>query len=213
MLEIKNIFNRDITGVPKQEYWIQTQIQMETCDLDECDFVETRFKEYENNNIFFSDTNREYRGIILHFIERPPTEFNIDTELSNSPYYVYMPLDIPLYETNINEWINIQKEEMCIHNRVLFSVKHWYLDEISCVFIPRNKLWFSYAVPHIQQVWETILKERIDGYDHRASKKRQVSDRSLSLIRDGGIPITVFPKVDNPLCLIKLDGDGNVLHR
>jgi len=46
MLEIKNIVNREITGIPKREYWVQTQIQMETCNLDTCDFVETRFKEY-----------------------------------------------------------------------------------------------------------------------------------------------------------------------
>ena len=45
MLEIKNIVNREITGIPKTEYWIQTQIQMETCDLNECDFLETRFSE------------------------------------------------------------------------------------------------------------------------------------------------------------------------
>ena len=212
MLEIKNIVNRDITGIPKQEYWIQTQIQMETCDLDECDFVETRFKEYENNETFFSDTNHEYRGIILHFIERPPIVINIDTELSNTPYYVYMPLQIPLNPADINEWINIQKEEMNIQNRVVFSVKYWYLDEISCVFIPRNKLWFSYAVPHIQEIWDTIVKERVEGYDHRASKKRQVSDRSMSLVSDDGITKTVFSKlVDNPVCLIKLDENGNIL--
>ena len=48
MVEIKNIVNREITGRPKEEYWIQTQIQMEVCDLDECDFVETRFKEYDS---------------------------------------------------------------------------------------------------------------------------------------------------------------------
>ena len=48
MLEIKNIVNREITGIPKNEYWIQTQIQMETCDLSFCDFVETRIKEFSN---------------------------------------------------------------------------------------------------------------------------------------------------------------------
>ena len=47
MLEIKNIVNRDINGIPKFEYWIQMQIQMEVCDLNECDFLETRFTEYD----------------------------------------------------------------------------------------------------------------------------------------------------------------------
>ena len=27
MLEIKNIVNRDITGIPKKEYWVQMQMQ------------------------------------------------------------------------------------------------------------------------------------------------------------------------------------------
>ena len=212
MLEIKNIVNRDITGIPKQEYWIQTQIQMETCDLDECDFVETRFKEYDTADTFFGDTKRDYRGVILHFIERPLSVFNVDTELSNFPYYVYMPLDVPLYETDINAWINTQKETMNVDNRVLFSIKYWYLDEISCVYIPRNRVWFSNAVPRIQEIWDTIIKERVEGYEHRASKKRQVSDRSMSIVSDDGIPTNVFSKlVENTVCLIKLDENGNVL--
>ena len=67
MLEIKNIINRDIDGIPKKEYWIQMQLQMETCDLDECDFLETRFIEYENEKAFLDDgdsftlTARRYR--------------------------------------------------------------------------------------------------------------------------------------------------------
>ena len=40
MLEIKNVVSRKITGIPKKEYWIQMQLQMEVCDLDECDFLE-----------------------------------------------------------------------------------------------------------------------------------------------------------------------------
>ena len=43
MLEIKNIVNREIDGIPKKEYWIQMQLQMEVCDLDDCDFLETKF--------------------------------------------------------------------------------------------------------------------------------------------------------------------------
>jgi len=88
MIEVKNIYNRVINGIPKQEYWIQMQIQMETCDLNECDFIETRFKEYENEEMFYKNktstaatepTNEieedtclpEYKGVILYFIEKP----------------------------------------------------------------------------------------------------------------------------------------------
>jgi putative phage-type endonuclease len=45
MVEIKNIVNRAIMDKPKDEYWVQMQIQMEVCDLNQCHFVETRFQE------------------------------------------------------------------------------------------------------------------------------------------------------------------------
>ena len=76
MLEIKNIVNREITGIPKTEYWIQTQIQMETCNLDLCDFVETKFSEYEESD-FYEDKTHDYKGVILHFVERPEIENEI----------------------------------------------------------------------------------------------------------------------------------------
>ena len=45
--EVKNPTNRELTGIPKKEYWIQMQLQMEVWDFDECDFLETVFKEYD----------------------------------------------------------------------------------------------------------------------------------------------------------------------
>ena len=42
------IVNREIDVIPKKEYWGQMQLQMENCDLDECDFLETKFVEYDN---------------------------------------------------------------------------------------------------------------------------------------------------------------------
>jgi putative phage-type endonuclease len=53
MIEVKNIVNREITGVPLEHYWIQMQLQMEACDLEECDFIETRFKEINETNTLF----------------------------------------------------------------------------------------------------------------------------------------------------------------
>jgi len=70
MIEVKNIVNREITDKPKEEYWIQMQIQMETCDLDECDFIETRFKEFETESDFYAfDNDKEkQKGIFLCFV-------------------------------------------------------------------------------------------------------------------------------------------------
>ena len=68
------IVNRKITGIPKEEYWIQMQLQMETCNLNECDFLETRFCEYESKEEFEKDgtfttsLDGKPKGIIMYYI-------------------------------------------------------------------------------------------------------------------------------------------------
>ena len=69
MVEIKNIVNRDIDGVPLDPYWVQMQVQMEVADLDECDFVETRIKEYASREEFLESAN-PYKGLVVTFLPR-----------------------------------------------------------------------------------------------------------------------------------------------
>jgi hypothetical protein len=167
MLEIKNIVNRDITGIPKEEYWIQTQIQMETCNLDECDFLETRFLEYSDANAFYEDGERDYKGVILHFIRT--TSHHLPNS-STEAVYKYMPLDVVFDLETVEEWVRLTKIECRSEGLVLLNTIYWYLDEMSCVLIKRNRTWFSAAIPKIRAVWDTIVRERETGYEHRASK-------------------------------------------
>jgi hypothetical protein len=49
---------------------------------------------------------------------------------------------------------------------------YWKLDEISCVFVLRNKRWFQVAaLPQLEAIWQTIETEKKTGYSHRAPKK------------------------------------------
>lgn len=194
MIEIKNIFNRDIDGIPSEAYWTQMQVQMETCDLDSCDFVETRFKQYESAVDFWNDEGKEDRGLILYFVRRDAAPV--------PPLYKYMPLDIPLEEQCIHEWIENTKAEVSVE-WVLFETHYWYLDEFSCVLVRRNKKWFESAVERIENAWATILRERVEGYEHRASKKQKQQIEVLSG-EDGTHYIRNIPTNKN-ICLIKLE--------
>ena len=55
---------------------------------------------------------------------------------------------------------------------IWISYIYWYLDKMSCVLVFRNKIWFEEALVELNKVWETILKERSEGYEHRAPAKR-----------------------------------------
>lgn len=185
MVEIKNIVNREITGIPKEEYWIQMQIQMEVCDLEACDFVETRFKEYENAEDYAQDVELDYqyraaeyragdendledddmqRGIIIYFIEKS----------TRKPYYEYMPVHYRDTETQ-DAWVvnTICQMETVGQGYIWIRNIYWRLDQYSCVLVRRNRLWFNeYAAPQFQRIWRTIETERVSGYAHRAPKKR-----------------------------------------
>ena len=163
MLEIKNIVNRVIDGNPKLEYWIQMQIQMETCDLNECDFLETKFTEYESEEAFEEDgsfnltSDAQMKGIILQFMK------------NNIPYYEYAPLNQSRQEFQAWEINTMEK------NTSLTWIKnlYWKLEKVSCVLVLRNKSWFNAAMPYIRAIWETIKIEREGDYQHRAPRKKQ----------------------------------------
>ena len=181
MIEVKNIVNRDITGIPKDDYWVQMQIQMETCNLEECDFIETRFKEYDNPDDFFQDTTTKQRGIILCFIEK---------DIINSPpTYVYSNLNMDISKNVIDNWIETETISHS-HKFELHKIRFWFLDEYSCVLVQRNKLWFNAALPFIKETWDTILKERNDGYEHRASKKKSLGQRVFISNDDNAVTTT-----------------------
>ena len=210
MLEIKNIVNRLMNGIPKPEYWVQMQIQMETCDLDECDFLETVFKEYPDEDAFYQDLEpRDYKGVILHFVQRVSMgDSNALITINHNPRYEYMPLDNDLEKDSIDKWIQEKRTEVR-REWSLYEVKYWYLEDYSCITVPRNKYWFKAALPKIQETWNTILKERDSGYEHRASKKRVLKQDAIQVTHGNedstNICILNMPKT-NAVCLVKLGG-------
>ena len=162
MLEIKNVVSREITSIPKMEYWIQMQIQMEVCNLNECDFLETKFIEYSDYNDFVNDNSVKYKGIILQYLK------------NEEPYYVYAPF--MLNDVNSNDY-NIWFKQVTHENKELTFINtlYWKLEVISCILVLRNKYWFNTILPYIDAFWNNLVNERETGiYKERISKKRKL---------------------------------------
>jgi len=200
MLEIKNIVNREINGIPKKEYWVQMQLQMEVCDLDECDFLETKFTEYpdyqsyrndsiisvfngEDFNSYVTAKDGSYKGIIVHF------------HTSNgSPHYEYMPLNLWTPD-DISNWEDsiVQKYEAEPYKYTFLKFIYWKLEKLSCVLVLRNKEWFKNNIGQLEKVWKIIEEERITGYEHRAPTKRTKKEQ-----------IPFKPYVNEETCFLKV---------
>jgi putative phage-type endonuclease len=197
MIEIKNIVNREITGVPLDHYWIQMQIQMEVCDLDECDFVETRFKEFADEAAYMESDIAD-KGVILRFAQRRTLDDLINPSKANlDPFYEYSPLGIQ----DIDSWTQEYREKYA-PAYVLVNTVYWYLDQYSCVLVKRNRDWFQAVLPKVRDAWDTIQRERVEGYEHRAPSRRK--NPVSKNMESGGYTINM-PVLGGGLCLVKLE--------
>ena len=179
LVEVKNPVSRKLTGVPKKDYWIQMQHQMEVCDLNECDFLETIFKSYDNENEFMNDgsftktRDGKRKGIIIRYYD------------NKEPIYEYAPLN--LSKQNFDIWYNETMEK----NKKLTWIEniYWYLEDISIVLVTRNNKWYNKALPKMIETWDIIVKERKSGYDHRKPKKREKKVKKVKKVKKTEEPI------------------------
>jgi putative phage-type endonuclease len=188
LVEIKNVKSREIDGTISEPYWIQMQIQMEVCDINECDFLETKFVEYDGYADYMKDeceldeemdgddyeyeytkyTRKVINGMMMYF-HKPP----------EPPTYVYKPLSI-LPGEGEDEWETNTTNEYVADGYQWITNIYWKLVVFNCQLVLRNKFWFSKSLPQIEEVWNTILEERIDGFDHRKPKQ---SSRSKKMVQ------------------------------
>ena len=146
------------------------QLQMEVTDLNECDFLETRFKEYETEEDFLKDGGfddcKKVKGLIIQFSGR------------DGPIYKYSPF---LAESDVvAKWLSA-----CLdNNETMTWIRniYWALEEYSCILVPRNKKWFESIVPQFEKIWKTILYEREHGFAHRKAKRRPQQSAKENII-------------------------------
>ncbi len=188
MLEIKNVVSRDINGIPKKEYWVQMQLQMEVCDLDECDFLETKFTEYPDYNAYKNDITDKMKGVIIYFHTK-----------EGKPFYAYKPLEL-VEEDDISKWEDdilslYQSEE---YNYTYMKFIYWKLEVFSCVLVLRNKEWFKNNIPQLEKVWKIIEQERVTGYEHRApiKKVKKDSEKPFTTTETQGCLLKWIKKLD-----------------
>ena len=201
MLEIKNIVNREIDGIPKKEYWVQMQLQMENCDLDECDFLETKFVEYENveqfndDGTFLKSVEDNLKGIIMYF-----------SGSTGKPVYIYKPLD--MNEKDFNTWEESLIEEEENKGNTWIRTIYWKLEIVSCVLVLRNKRWFKDNINQLQEIWETIEKERISGYEHRKPNKRIKKETTNTIVDEQQVLIHIDKETGEVVCNTNLENNN-----
>ena len=198
MLEIKNVVSREITGIPKMEYWVQMQIQMEVCDLNECDFLETKFLEYADEAEYAVDEGLDgmlFKGRFLQFYK------------DDAPVYVYPPF--VQTEVEYVKWCQVEFKKNKDEGKEFVRTVYWQLVVASCVLVLRNNLWFQHALPLISDFWTVLVEERESGaYKDRINKKQKMArehDKAMGDFPNSGCLIHLADSTykSTPLLVVK----------
>ena len=161
MLEIKNP-NKMYT-IPSMTYFTQMQIQMETGNLDKCDFLVCDVKNIDTEQEFIdrildespnpnvSNSCKQYKGILLNKV----------LELDNSETkYIYPPDSLNTIQDFI-EWSNNTIEEYKIQNITVIP-NYYIIQEWSVIRIKRDKEWFNIIKPYLKKTMDLIKKLQAD---------------------------------------------------
>lgn len=189
MVEIKCPYSRKLNGKPLHHYWIQTQIQLEVCDLNKCDFFECTIKEYEHFKDWINQLNNPYKecGVMvgLHHTNDPDKRI-----------FYYCPLDIS--KEDMIDWVHEYRKKYLLESNSIYKdyyfKEHWWiLKEVSLNTIHRDKQWFNYNIQIFKDTWKKVEHYKEHGCDDIIKNKKTFHE---------------YPKIFQEQCMM-IDSDSD----
>ena len=192
MLEIKCVTSRQINITGKEDgeitphyYWIQVQLQLECCDLEDCDFWQCKLKNYWserllNEAIQALDGTMHTREQGEHYTINPQLEVGTmielmpnNAELKGKEKDVYYAAYI--YPTELDcsmkekiDWANNMKYNWKTHypefaeDYHFGKILYYHLEKSHCYLIKRDRTWFKNTLPKFKAFWDEVLSYRND---------------------------------------------------
>jgi putative phage-type endonuclease len=212
MIEIKCPVSRKILTEGKIDgeqcphgYWIQVQLQLECCDLDECDFWQCQLEEYKSRDSYLKDTDNKNpkvsaetgleRGCIIQLMPMERKILNKDFEAK----FLYPP-NVNMTLKEIDQWVKqalaeFDKSELA-KTFIFDKICWWRLAKAGCCLIKRDKEWFKQALPKLQKTWDyvTYFRANKDAADlwykyietRRFKRNIEIMDVASKLMNDNG---------------------------
>lgn len=180
MLEIKCPPKRVFTSEVPEHYWIQMQGQMETCDLEECDFLQVKLMEYDSVEDYIDDTLSDDKNVLREGFSSTGfpkglslTFYGKDKDGKTTYDYKHCPL-FTTYEGCI-EWYKHtlkQYDESGVHYDAC-KQNWWFIHHYECTLVLRDREWWRKTMPKIVEFWNEVLYYRKNGNEALVTKKEK----------------------------------------
>jgi putative phage-type endonuclease len=194
MLEIKCPPKRKFTDEVPRHYWMQMQGQLESCNLEECDFLQVKFIEYFNEQEYLEDiylendivkegysSNNLPKGLLIAFIRN---------NLEGNPTIQYEYCNFNSSFDTLKEWstniINDYKKGDFKYDIIKY---HWWkIERYECTLVGRDREWWLDTQPKIIDFWEDVLYYREKGIqsfiDEKEEKKKKKTTKRIKIKTD-----------------------------
>ena len=190
MLEIKCPAKRQFTDEVPRHYWMQMQGQLESCDLEECDFLQVKFSEYLNDIDYLEDKYLENdtikegysslnlpKGLVISFIT---------DKMGEDPKIDYEYCEFGKSYDELIQWseeiIQKYKDENKTYNRI--EKKWWKIEKYECTLVGRDREWWLSVQPKIIDFWEDVLHYRENGIQELLDKKAAKKVKKIKIKKD-----------------------------
>lgn len=172
MLEIKCPPIRNFTKEVPLHYWMQIQGQLETCDLEECDFLQVKIIEYNNEQEYQEDTTNQYpKGLVLTFFGKD--------EKGNKTYDYTYP-DFNLSYDELKFWAS-QSIQSYSKPYTSYEYNWWKIQRYECTLVGRDRQWWLNNMPKILSFWEDVEHYRKVGNQELLQKKENRKKKKVSV--------------------------------
>lgn len=157
-------------GVCPTYYWVQVQLQLQCCELDECDFWQSEIWEYPDKEDFLADTDKNHpwlskqtgheKGVVIQLL---PIEHvnNRSLEYNDRIYeyseFIYQPrLDMTPLE--IDQWVlhTLANLKNTHKGKVFERILYWRVMVTRCTTIKRDDEWFEKNLHKFETMWNYV---------------------------------------------------------
>jgi len=188
MLEIKCPPKRQFTNEVPKHYWMQMQGQLESCDLEECDFLQVKITEYlceedyQNDKYIDNDLLKEGysslklpKGLLLAFVTDNGNK-NPTIKYEYPEFYLSYDELIKWSDNKISEYENIHYDRI---------VKHWWkIERYECTLVGRDRKWWLETEEKIIDFWEDVEHYRKVGIQEFHNKKQESRTKKIKIKKE-----------------------------
>ena len=165
MLEIKCPPKRKFTKTVPKHYWYQMQGQLECCNLEECDFLQVKFQEYDNYEDYVKDGNN-FGYTEKGFPKGCTLTYRKKNELKCSYFYPELGLTNEEYEN----WIVENRRKIENEGHEFVEAKWWYIERYECTLVKRDREWWCTAMEKIYQFHKSVEYYKRNGTEELKRK-------------------------------------------